>query len=88
MRREQPTEETDPSRVAVPLSRAFYLSALSGSVFKGARKFGVTIEQIINHLRDGTYDEAVMTTTLGHGDNWKVDVCISGEWYRVELYDI
>ena len=87
MRREQSKKATDPTRITVPISRAFYMSAMADVVIKGANTARILTE-IIDHLRDGTFDEAIMVSTFtgDDDDDCKIEVCIDGQWYLIEIH--
>jgi hypothetical protein len=86
MRSEQSTEATVSTRIIVPVSRAFYLSAMAGVVIKKAHDSCTFITEIIDHLRNGTFDEAIMVSTFEDGNDCEIKVCIDGHWYLIEIH--
>lgn len=82
LRREQLGEAANPTRVTVPLSKAFLLSSLTGSVIKAACEFNL-IDYIFERLSDGTID--AMERTEVHEDGFELEVKVDGKWYYISV---
>jgi len=55
-----------------------------GVVIKGSHDSCILAE-IIDHLRNGTFEEAIMVSTFENGNDCTIKVCIDGQWYLIEI---
>jgi hypothetical protein len=83
LRGEQLGETADPTRVTVPLSEAFLLSSLTGSIIRAACEHNL-IDYIFDRLNDGTVDK--VEKTVVDEDGFELDVQVDGKWYHISVH--
>lgn len=83
LRGEQPREATNPTRVTVPLSEAFLLSSLTGSIIRAACDFNL-INYLFDRLNEGTVDKVEKTEVDEEG--FELDVQVDGKWYHISVH--
>jgi hypothetical protein len=87
MRREQPRKTPNTTRVTVPLSPAFYQSAIVGVVMERVIKERL-IDYVVDKIKLGQFDEYYATDDPNSEFGMTLSIRIGGSWHHLEFFKL